>query len=101
LIVESDNGSRPLSKVSQRWGRRLAKRKALKDDHHAKNQVINKAINKVRSIEEAMLDLGATSNFVQLADGFELTDPSSESVSNANGHIMKATNTALLPLKQL
>ena len=48
-----------------------------------------------------MLDLGATSNFVQSADGFELTGPSSKSVSTANGHIMKATNTALLPLKQL
>ena len=79
------------------------KKNALKDDRQAENQVIviDDAINKIRAIEEAMLDLGATSNFVQLADGFELTDPSSESVSNANGHIMKATNTALLPLKQL
>ena len=48
-----------------------------------------------------MLDSGATSNFVQSADGFELTGPSSKSVSTANGHIMKATHTALLPLTQL
>ena len=48
-----------------------------------------------------MLDSGATSNFVQSADRFELTGSSSKSVSTANGHIMKATNTALLPLKQL
>jgi hypothetical protein len=48
-----------------------------------------------------MLDSGATSNFVQSADGFELTGPSSKSVSTANGHIMKATQTALLPLNQL
>jgi len=48
-----------------------------------------------------MLDLGATSNFVQLADGFKLTGPSSKSVSTANGHIMKATHRARLPLTQL
>ena len=48
-----------------------------------------------------MLDLGATSHFVQSADRFELTGPSFKSVSTANGHIIKATNTALLPLKQL
>ena len=48
-----------------------------------------------------MLDWGAMSHFVQSADGFELTGPSSKSVFTANKHIMKATNTALLPLKQL
>jgi hypothetical protein len=48
-----------------------------------------------------MLDSGATSNFIQSSDGFELTGPSSKSVSTANGHIMKATYTALLPLTQL
>ncbi len=79
------------------------KKNALKDDRQAENQVIviDDAINKIRAIEEAMLDLGATSNFVQSADGFELTGPSSKSVSTTIGHIMKATNTALLPLKQL
>ncbi len=101
LIVESANGPRPLSKVTQRWARQLVKRKALKDDRQAENQVIDDAINEVKAIEEAMLDSGATSNFVQSADGFELTGSSSKSVSTANGHIMKATNTALLPLKQL
>ncbi len=101
LIVESHDGPRPPSKVSQRWARRLAKQKALQDDCRAKNQLIDDAINKVRAIEEAMLDSGATSNFVQSADGFKLTSPSSKSVSTANGHIMKATQTALLPLKHL
>jgi hypothetical protein len=48
-----------------------------------------------------MLDSGAMSNFIQSSDGFELTGPSSKSVSTANGHIMKATHTALLPLTQL
>jgi hypothetical protein len=48
-----------------------------------------------------MLDLGATSNFIQSADGLELTDPSSKTVTTANGHVMKATMTALLPLRQL
>lgn len=48
-----------------------------------------------------MLDSGATSNFIKSADGFKLTGPSSKSVSTANGQIMKATNTALLPLTQL
>ena len=48
-----------------------------------------------------MLDLGATSNFIQSADGLELTGPSSKTVSTANGHVMKATMTALLPLGQL
>jgi hypothetical protein len=63
-MVESDNDPRPLSKVPHRWVRRVAKRKALKGDCRTKNQVIDKAINKVRAIEEAMLDLGATSKFV-------------------------------------
>jgi hypothetical protein len=79
----------------------LAKHKALHNDRQAKNQLIDNAINKVRAIATAMLDSGATSNFIQLSDGFELTGPSSKSVSIANGHIMKATHTALLPLTQL
>jgi hypothetical protein len=97
LIVESDNGPRPLSK----WARRLAKYKALHNDRRAENQLIDETINKVRAIATAMLDSGATSNFIQSSDGFELTGPSSKSVSTANGHIMKATYTALLPLTQL
>jgi hypothetical protein len=48
-----------------------------------------------------MLDSGATSNFIQSADRLELTSPSSKTVSTANGHVMKATMTALLPLRQL
>ncbi len=48
-----------------------------------------------------MLDSGAMSNFIQSADGLELTGPSSKTVSTANGHVMKATMTTLLPLKQL
>ncbi len=97
MIVESDNGPHLPSK----WELRLAKHKALKDDRRTKNQIIDDAINEVRAIEEAMLDSGATSNFVKLADGFELTGPSSKSFSTANGHIMKATHRARLPLTQL
>jgi hypothetical protein len=52
-------------------------------------------------IKEAMLDSGATSNFIQSSDGFELTGPSSKTVSTANGQLMRATMTALLPLTQL
>ena len=48
-----------------------------------------------------MLDSGATSNFIRSAYGFELTGPSSKIVTTANGRIMQATMTALLPLKQL
>ncbi len=48
-----------------------------------------------------MLDSGATSNFIQSADGFELMGPSSKTVSTANGQLMRATMTALLPLTQL
>jgi hypothetical protein len=48
-----------------------------------------------------MLDLGATSNFIQSADKLELTSPSFKTVSTANGHVMKATMTALLPCRQL
>ncbi len=73
----------------------------MKDACQTENRLINEAINKVRAIEEAMLDLGATSNFVQSADGFELTSPSSKSVSTANSHIMKPTQRACLPLTQL
>ncbi len=48
-----------------------------------------------------MLDSGAMSNFIQSADGLELTGPSSKTVSTANGHVKKATMTAILPLGQL
>ena len=61
----------------------------------AKNEVIDNAI------KQALLESAATSNFIQSADGFEVTGPSSKIVSAANGAIMKATMTALLPLKQL
>ncbi len=101
LIVESPDGPRPISKVSQHWARRLKKRKLLQNDCPAKNQAINDAIKEVAAIKEAMLDLGATSNFIQSADGLELTGLSSKTVSTANGHVMKATMTALLPLRQL
>jgi hypothetical protein len=101
LIVESPDGPRPISKVSQRWARRLKKRKLLQNNCRAKNQAINDAIKEVAAIEEAMLDSGAMSNFIQSADGLELTGPSSKTVSTANGHVMKATMTALLPLRQL
>jgi hypothetical protein len=97
LIVKSDNCPRPLSK----WARRLAKHKALHNDRRAENQLINNAINKVRATATAMLDSGAMINLIQSSDGFELTGPSSKSVSTANGHIMKAMHTALLPLTQL
>jgi hypothetical protein len=101
LIVESPDGPRPISKVSQCWVRRLEKRKLLQNDCRAENQAINNAIKEVAAIKEAMLDSGATSNFIQSADGLELTGPSSKTVSTANEHVMKATMTALLPLRQL
>ncbi len=101
LIVESLDGPRPISKVSQQWARRLEKRKLLQDDRQAKNQAINDAIKEVAAIKEAMLDSGTRSNFIQSADGLELTGPSLKTVFTANGHVMKATMTALLPLGQL
>jgi hypothetical protein len=101
LIVESPNGPRPISKVSQRWARQLEKRKLLQNNRRAKNEAINDAIKEVAAIKEAMLDSGAMSNFIQSADGLELTGPSSKTVSTANGHVVKATMTALLPLRQL
>jgi hypothetical protein len=82
-------------KNAQHWARRIENRNAIKDVRRADNQAIDDAI------KEAMLDLGATSNFIQSADGFELTGPSSKTVSTANGQIMRATMTALLPLTQL
>ncbi len=48
-----------------------------------------------------MLDSGAMSNLIHSADKVELTGPSFKTVSTANGHVMKATMTALLPLRQL
>ena len=75
--------------------------KAIKYDHQAENEVIDDAIKQVQTTTEAMLDSGATSNFIQSADGFELTGPSSKTVNTANGGIMRATMTAILPLKQL
>jgi hypothetical protein len=78
LIVESPDSPRPISKVSQQWARQLEKRKLLQNDHRAKNQAIDDAIKEVTAIKEAMLDSGATSNFIQSADGLELTGPSSK-----------------------
>jgi len=101
LIVESADSPRPLSKVSQHWAQRIEKRNAIKDARQADNQAIDKAITQNRAITEAMLDSGATSNFIHSADGFELTGPLSKTVSTANGQIMRATMTALLPLTQL
>jgi hypothetical protein len=101
LRGESLDGPRPISKVSQCWARQLEKRKLLQNNHRAKNQAIDDAIKEVTAIKEAMLDLGAMSNFIQSADGLELTSPSSKTVSTANGHVMKATMTALLPLRHL
>jgi hypothetical protein len=82
------------------------KKKAIKDDCQAENQVIDNAIKQVQAITEsminsggtteAMLDSGATSNFIRSADGFELT-----ATAKGNGQIMRATMTALLPLRQL
>ena len=61
----------------------------------AKNEAIDDAI------KQALLDSEATSTFIQSADGFEVTGPSSKIVSTAIGAIIKATKTALLPLTQL
>eukprot|EP00804_Cyclotella_cryptica_P001029 CCRYP_008341-RA/>CCRYP_008341-RA protein AED:0.47 eAED:0.46 QI:0/0/0/1/0/0/2/0/90 len=47
------------------------------------------------------VDSGATSNFIKSATGMHLTGPSSKLVSTVNGHVMRATMTALLPLVQL
>ena len=82
LIVESANSPRPLSKVKRRWARRIENRNAIKDTRQANNQEFDNAI------KEAMLDSGATSNFIQSADGFELTGPLSKTVSTANGQLM-------------
>ena len=95
MIVKSSDSPRPLSKVAQRWAQRIEKQKPTKMYRQAKNDVISTAI------KQALLDLEATGNFIQSEDGFEVTDPSSKLVSAANGAIMKATKTALLPLKQL
>ena len=89
------NRLRPIPEISQYWNRRSKQRKALKQEYHAKNHAINDTNN------EAMLDSGATSNFIQSASGLKLTGPSSKIVSTANGQVMKATMTALLPLTQL
>jgi hypothetical protein len=97
LVVESANSPRPLSKVSQHWARQIEKMNAIKDARRANNQAIDNAITQDRAITEAMLNSGATSNFIQSADGFELTGPLSKTVSTANGLIMGATMTALLP----
>jgi hypothetical protein len=59
LIVESLDGPRPISKVSQGWARQLEKRKLLQNDRRAVNQAINDAIKEVAAIKEAMLDSGA------------------------------------------
>jgi hypothetical protein len=101
LIVESANSLRPLSKVAQHWARRIEKRNAIKDICRVDNQAIDNAITQNQAITEAMLDSGATSNFIQSADGFDLTGLSSKTVFTTNGQIMRATMTALLPLTQL
>ena len=49
--------------------RQGVKHKALTKDRRTEDQIIDEAINEVRAIKEAMLDSGATSNFIQSADG--------------------------------
>jgi hypothetical protein len=80
LIVESADSPRPLSKVAQHWARRIENRNTIKDVRQADNQAFDNAI------KEAMLDSGATSNFIQSADGFELTGPSSKTSPRSNRH---------------
>ena len=67
----------------------------------SRNEVINNAIKQVQRTTEEILDSGATSNFIQSADGFKLTCPSSKIVTTNNKRIMQATMTALSPLTQL
>lgn len=71
------------------------RRKTLKHICHAKMQASND------TIRETMLDLGATSNFIQSMDRLELTGLSSKTISMASRHIMQATMPGLAPLRQL
>jgi hypothetical protein len=50
-IVESPDGPRPISKVSQQWARQLKKRKLLQNDCQAENQAIDDAIKEVAAIK--------------------------------------------------
>jgi hypothetical protein len=56
-----------VSRLFFHWAHRITLNPALKHECHNANQGLNNAI------WEAMLDAGATSHFIQSADGLELT----------------------------
>ena len=76
-----------------------ARRRGRIKEHHAIQRQDKEVIN--MAIQEAMLDSGATSNFIKSAEGLKLTGLSSKLVSIASRSTMKATNTALLPIDSL
>ncbi len=86
---------RPLSKASRKWARRLERRK----ENKAQRQLDNAALDE--AIQEALLDSGASCTFVQSGKGMQLTGPSDRRVVTAAGHVLQASNTALLPTTKL
>ena len=56
---------------------------------------------KIRTAEEALLDSGATSSFVQSEHDVQLTGKSDKMVRAADGGLMPASSTGLLALTKL
>eukprot|EP00804_Cyclotella_cryptica_P003263 CCRYP_010497-RA/>CCRYP_010497-RA protein AED:0.29 eAED:0.28 QI:0/0/0/1/0.33/0.25/4/0/732 len=74
------------SKTTLKWARRLARWRARR---------------KLRTAEEALLDSGATSSFVQSEHDVQLTGKSDKMVRAADGGLMPASSTGLLALTTL
>eukprot|EP00804_Cyclotella_cryptica_P002199 CCRYP_018252-RA/>CCRYP_018252-RA protein AED:0.18 eAED:0.16 QI:0/0/0/1/0.4/0.16/6/0/1101 len=91
----TDTGQRQPNKLSLKWARRLAQRKALRTAKQLKTNAIDEAI------QQAMLDSGASKTFVNTHKGMELTGISDKVIVTADGAEVPATNTALIPLPAL
>eukprot|EP00804_Cyclotella_cryptica_P007736 CCRYP_001353-RA/>CCRYP_001353-RA protein AED:0.15 eAED:0.15 QI:0/0/0/1/0.2/0.16/6/0/947 len=74
------------SKTTLKWARRLARWRTRR---------------KLRTAEEALLDSGATSSFVQSEHDVQLTGKSDKMVRAADGGLMPASSTGLLALTTL
>lgn len=92
-VIDSVFGLMPmlLAKACQQWAWYLTRQK----EHQAHQATESWAIC------TAMLDSGATSNFIPSGAGFKLSSPSNKAVTVANGLVIFTIQAVKLPLRQL
>ena len=84
-----------MSKPTRKWERWIVQWRL----HQAQQQIDNAAIQ--QAIKHAMIDSGATSNFIQSGQGLKQIGPTNMIVRAANGSMMQATSKVKLPSTQL